>query len=322
MIDKISNATRAAIEAAGAKSLPDNPSGRGMTADEIRRKFWEPLTSAGSNLAKEIDRVVDEANRDIGSLATAINDESSARKAADSKHDDRISSLETTASEVQQEINGKVNSSDVRVDAAAMTIAKRSAFGTLHAITKVNGNLGDDADSVLVNVKYLNTMLDSHKADADNAYAPKNLTEAKFDALFSSVDGLTNSYVADDVNAIQGFLDNGYWEIAGVTYYAVKMKTGDSIFVVDSGCPDFWFEKTSDMGRTPEEITIALDDESTVTLTLRVYFNGNLVGLLHVIEGEKTKIDFSWVEEQIGDIDTALDAILDMQERLIGGEGA
>lgn len=62
MIDKISNATRAAIEAASAKSLPDNPSGRGMTADEIRRKFWEPLTSAGSNLADEIDRVVGEAN--------------------------------------------------------------------------------------------------------------------------------------------------------------------------------------------------------------------------------------------------------------------
>ena len=313
MINKISREKLVEISNASAKILPDNPTGRGMTADEIRKRLWEPIVSKGNSLAEEIDRVVDEANTDLGNLEIEIKDEASARKSADDNQATRISTLEQTASNLQHQINGKVNSSDVNVDAAKMTIAKRSAVGTLHAITtKTVGGMDDSLkETMLVNLGFFDAEMGAHKADADNAYAPKKSTEAAFGALFSAVDGLTNSYVADDVNAIQGFLDNGYWEIAGVTYYAERMQTGDNIFVVDSGCPDFWFEKTSDMGRIPEKITITLDDESTVTLTLRVYFNGNLVGLLHILESDNVNL---------GDLDRVLDSIIAYQNQLIGGD--
>ena len=160
MINRISREKLVEISNASAKILPDNPTGRGMSPDDIRRRFWEPIVSKGNSLAEEIDRVVDEANYSLEALEESItgklNEEVSAREGADSDQAERIKSLEGTASDLQQQINGKVNSSDVKVDPTRMTIAKRSAAGTLHAVTnrKVGGMDDSLKETMLVNLGF------------------------------------------------------------------------------------------------------------------------------------------------------------------------
>lgn len=62
---------RNAIRRKSAESLPNNPSGRGYTADELRKAIYAPMYSGAASLLGEINRVVDEINED-GEAAAAV----------------------------------------------------------------------------------------------------------------------------------------------------------------------------------------------------------------------------------------------------------
>jgi hypothetical protein len=138
----------------------------------------------------------------------------------------------------------------------------------------------------------------------------------------AAVAGKTRSYAVGGAEALEALL-SGRWEVGTEVYSTDGLRTGDNIFVVESGIPDFWFEATTDTSRA-ESITLTVGGtERTLTLLVYGYDNGGFpVGILHVIEGEKTKIDLSEIEGRLGDVDAALDAILALQAELIGGEGA
>ena len=61
-INKVSDGKKEAISKKSAQFLPNNPSGRGMSADDIKKAFYAPVTDTADSILSEIDRVVDEAN--------------------------------------------------------------------------------------------------------------------------------------------------------------------------------------------------------------------------------------------------------------------
>lgn len=291
MIDKISNATRAAIEAASAKSLPDNPSGRGMTPEQIRRKFWEPLTSAGSNLADEIDRVVDEANEYIGEAIekaeTELSAETSARESSENGIRDDVSAVSKALEDHKAEISA---------ESVDKTIPRRTQFGTIESETRRLSTTQypeERQKKQLVNLGFFDAEMDAHKAEVDNT----------FNTLEAQIAGITTSYV------IQGIpeLENNLSDIGA------NLKTGDKIFSIDKNIPDLWFESKNNTDGA--ETFVYKDEEGNErTIDLIVMETSSpytVYGILHVIESNAVNF---------GDLEAVLDAIIAYQEALIGGD--
>ena len=61
-IKKVSAEAKSAIARKSAQTLPVNPSERGYSAEEIKRRFYQPITDSVNSALAEIDRVVDEVN--------------------------------------------------------------------------------------------------------------------------------------------------------------------------------------------------------------------------------------------------------------------
>lgn len=61
-IKKTSDETRKKIELLSVHSLPNNPSERGMTPEQIKKRFYDPILSSAASALTEIDRVVSEVN--------------------------------------------------------------------------------------------------------------------------------------------------------------------------------------------------------------------------------------------------------------------
>ena len=62
LVKKVSAETKSAITRKSAQTLPINPSERGYSAEEIKRRFYQPIIDAANSSIAEIDRVVDEVN--------------------------------------------------------------------------------------------------------------------------------------------------------------------------------------------------------------------------------------------------------------------
>ena len=288
MIKKISDEKREQIANASAKTLPNNPTGRGMTPDEIRSRFWEPIISSGKSLADEIDRVVEEANTEMGNLETEIEDEASARKSADSEHDRRIAENETAINDLEK---NKVDENDVSSSADANTIAKRTSKGTL--VVNVSDN---DGSSTAVNKGYMQSKLDEITS-----------------SFQTQIEGKSRTFVIADINTLNELL-SGRWEMGSETYDDDYLRTGDTILCIDTDLPDFWFERTTDTSRVPETFVYTDESGNERTITLRVlgYDNGGTqVGLLHILESNAVNF---------GDLEAVLDSIIAYQEQLIGGD--
>ena len=64
-VNKGSETTKSAIKRKSAQTLPNNPSARGYSAEEIKRRFYQPIIDATNSALTEIDRVVEEVNNAI-----------------------------------------------------------------------------------------------------------------------------------------------------------------------------------------------------------------------------------------------------------------
>lgn len=75
-VDKVKNVsaeTKNAIVRKSAQSLPTNPSERGYSAEEIKRRFYQPILDAANSALSEIDRVVNEFNNSMGQMEHNFN---------------------------------------------------------------------------------------------------------------------------------------------------------------------------------------------------------------------------------------------------------
>lgn len=70
-INKISDKTKDLILRKSAKALPNNPSGRGMSAEEIKKAFYAPLTDTANSIVGEANRIVEEINKALEGFVLA-----------------------------------------------------------------------------------------------------------------------------------------------------------------------------------------------------------------------------------------------------------
>ena len=74
LVKKVSAETKSAITRKSAQTLPINPSERGYSAEEIKRRFYQPIIDAANSAIAEIDRVVDEVNTALGQVDGNLED--------------------------------------------------------------------------------------------------------------------------------------------------------------------------------------------------------------------------------------------------------
>lgn len=71
-ISKVSAATKSAVSRKSAQTLPNNPSEKGYSAEEIKRRFYQPIFDATNSALSEIDRVVEEVNTAFGDVKDEV----------------------------------------------------------------------------------------------------------------------------------------------------------------------------------------------------------------------------------------------------------
>lgn len=71
-INEVSPETQAAIARRSAQSLPNNPSERGYSADEIKKRFYQPILDTAHSALAEINRVVRETNASISEIVDEL----------------------------------------------------------------------------------------------------------------------------------------------------------------------------------------------------------------------------------------------------------
>ena len=71
-IQKTSDQVKNAIKQLSAYSLPNNPSERGITPEQIKKRFYDPILSSAASALCEIDRVVRETNGVIREIDQAV----------------------------------------------------------------------------------------------------------------------------------------------------------------------------------------------------------------------------------------------------------
>lgn len=73
-IEPTSEEVIAKIRRRTALSLPDNPSAAGMSAETIRRRFWEAICGADASVLAEMTRIINEANAALGEVDVKISE--------------------------------------------------------------------------------------------------------------------------------------------------------------------------------------------------------------------------------------------------------
>lgn len=361
-VKKMSADVRARLLAASAQRLPDRPTAVGMTPDDVRRTRWAPMLSEELSLATEQDRIAEEVNEAlaslaveasgaVGSLAIALSEEVEERKGADAalegaiesvlaREDERErlrdareeelqaateASLEEMRTALSEGLSGKLDRvagehfavygespSGAKLypledeTCGGYSVVQRDRYGRICAASPVSTS----PDAAVINKGYL---------EGEIQKVNEAIKEGD-DALRGAVAGKTASFVIEDAVMLEALL-SGAWSVGGSSFDASVLNTGDNVFIIDVDLPDLWFEATNDFDRVAETLTVKDADgaEREIVLDVKGYQTGSRIGLLHVLEGAKhVSVDL----EALGDIDTALDAILEIQNALIGGASA
>lgn len=71
-IQKTSDQVKNTIKQLSAYSLPNNPSERGMTPEQIKKRFYDPILGSAASALSEIDRLVGEINGVVTAIGQAI----------------------------------------------------------------------------------------------------------------------------------------------------------------------------------------------------------------------------------------------------------
>lgn len=308
LIKKTSDEERDNIRKEGAQFLVTNPTARGLTADQIRQRFYRSITGCNASLLKEQDRIVEEANAalvyldgaradDRAAMEAALEAERQARADADAALDERITANgEDTAARVPVLGNGTergvyvqsgsetrlypLYDTDPTADGMPM-IPMTDRNGRLHTASPKGG--GDEA---AVNLSYFNErVIPLEEKSAEHG--------TRITALSTQLSGNARSYVLTSFASLAELL-SGRWETGEESYETEHLLTGDNLLIVEHGVPDFWFEATADTSRAAETYTYTPEGEEAATeYELRVmgYASGTQVGLLHILESDYTVIE-------------------------------
>lgn len=123
---------------------------------------------------------------------------------------------------------------------------------------------------------------------AKRAKEHANTNEAQLISINAQLQGVGRSYALEDFNEFLNFINgstmlpiyedrNGDGIDEQYIISVAHLKTGDNILLAEKEVPDFWFEKT----QTESDKTY---EYNGFEHPLNAYFNGTLVGVLHILE--------------------------------------
>lgn len=69
-----------AMKRKSAQSLPDNPTNQGMSAEQIKNAFWKYVLDNEDSILEELNRIVDEANKEDRKKVDVSQTETNANK--------------------------------------------------------------------------------------------------------------------------------------------------------------------------------------------------------------------------------------------------
>lgn len=305
----VSDEVKESISNKSAQKLPNNPSARGMSADQIRRAFYAPIIDANDSLIEEIDRVANEANAALntldGSVTTAHRNIDGVRNSVDalainvSQKIDRVpplSGVEYTVAVVKE--TGESTSLSVGTADYSQIPLREPNTGRI----KVGDpSAADDAVNLRTLEQKASDINKDIKKNADNIHAHNQWLEdlasaddainTEVEALSVKVSGNASSYVIPTFyRFVNEFLAYGSTEGADVS----DMITGSNILIAETDVPDFWFEKTTDDSRADSYTPTG----SETAIKLVVYVNSVVVGVCHILETDYTVIEGHTISAQ------------------------
>lgn len=271
----ISEETRYAIKRKSAYALPSNPSERGMSAEEIKKAFYAPVTETAASVLSELDRVVAETNEvfeeaqgdraDKLAEAKQYTDEREAavRSYADAenaKQDDVTAQLAQELGQTQGEVGEhgeRLNTvehtlsdtvlpgMDSLEERKAEKISPTTAGELVHT-----GSARITGPTVLSDTTVEGTL---SNVRLDTAYGEIEQSKLDILQLRAELSGKGRIFSLPDFSSLINFLQYGGKDTAqiflmengtAVYYTASDLKTGDVIYIKEVNVPDVWWIAT------------------------------------------------------------------------------
>ena len=323
-------------------------------AEETKRASAETkrLSAEAVRVSSEKARVVAETERN-----TAESDRKASESARKSAETVRANNEEVRVSKDKERdasISNAVNASS-RAEGNSET-ALQKANSAYEDVANIKEEFG--TESLIMREKTVKGSVNYAVSTANTAKEQSDLVRTNLINLSAQVQGIGRSYVVPDFLYFIDFLKstkcvelkedrNGDGVVETYKVYISDLKTGDNIIIVETGVPDFWFEKNS-----------ALSSFDTYThndtkYTLSATAGGATIGCAHILETDYTVIEgystsasasakeaadsaleakeaeanvekisneLSYVDDGLILIDKVVDGVLDIQETLINGE--
>ena len=193
-------------------------------------------------------------------------------------HEGRIVKLEVA----EQEIRDDITNLETKIDNDITNLER----GIRYDITNLESDVGKtDLETIAKNLK---GAVNEVNAIAKRAKEHANTNETQLISINAQLQGVGRSYAIEDFNVFLNFINgsttlpiyedrNGDGVDEQYVVSVADLKTGDNILLAENEVPDFWFEKTQESSDKTYEY-------NGVEHILNAYFNGVLVGVLHILE--------------------------------------
>ena len=274
-VSPISEETRYAIKRKSAYSLPQNPSERGMGADEIKKAFYAPVTETASSVLSELDRVIQETNEVFEETQGDRSDKlaqakryTEEREAAIREYTDAENAeQDRVTAELAQDLsqtNKRAEEQNERLTLAEQTLSDTVLPGMDDLNERKAEAVSPTTSGELVHTGNARIMGHTTLSDTtvegtlsnprlDTAY--EAIEQSKLDILRLSAElsGKGRIFSLPDFSSLVNFLQyggRGEAQISlmengrAVCYTASELKTGDVIYIKEVNVPDVWWITT------------------------------------------------------------------------------
>ncbi len=274
-VTPVSEETRYAIKRKSAYALPSNPSERGMSAEEIKKAFYAPVTETANSVLSELDRVIQETNEvfeeaqgdrsDKLEQAKQYTDEREAAVRSDAaaenaKQDRATEQLEEALGQVQEKVDehGKRLSTveQTLTDTVLTGIASLDERKTEKVSPMTSGDLVHTGSARIMGHAMLSdTTVEGTLSNSrlHTAYEDIENSKTEIIALRAELSGKGRIFSLPDFASLVNFLQyggRGEAQISliengtAVSYTASELKTGDVIYIKEVNVPDVWWIAT------------------------------------------------------------------------------
>lgn len=270
-----------------------------MLLEEAKRQVVESkrviaendrVVAENSRISAEKERISSEEER-----AVAEEERNSAETTRNSNENKRLSNEEIRVSKDAQRDASIKNAVDAsgRAEANSKTALDKATNAT-EDVANIKQEFG--TESLIIEQKTVKGSVNYAVSTANTAKEQSDITRTNLINLSAQVQGIGRTFVVPDFFSFIAFLNagssielkedrNGDGVDETYNVYISDLKSGDNIVIVETGVPDFWFERNSAL--TSFETYTYNDMEFVLSATA----SGATIGGAHILETDYTVIE-------------------------------